>query len=59
MRDQTVKSGAINGHLFELKRRHPDLVLAGAAPYILYVDDAFYCTSESRHAADDEIKALQ
>lgn len=37
----------------------PDLVLAGAAPYILYVDDAFYCTSESRNAADDEIKALQ
>ncbi|MDN0033818.1 hypothetical protein [Oscillibacter ruminantium] len=59
MREQTVKSGAINGHHFELKRRHPDLLLAGAAPYILYVDDAFYCTSESLHAADDEIKALQ
>lgn len=58
MREQTVKSGAINGHYFDLKQRHPDLVLSGAAPYILYVDDAFYCTSESRNAANDEISPL-
>ena len=35
------------------------MVLAGATPYILYVDDAFYCTSESRNVADDEISTLR
>lgn len=59
MREKTVKSGAIGGYRFELNRRYPDVVLAEAAPYVLYMDDKFYCTYEFRNAADEEINALR
>lgn len=58
MREYNVTSGRTPDHSYRLMRRHPDLIAAGAAPYVLYVDEAFYCTCESREQADEEIAAL-
>lgn len=59
MQENTVKSGQINGHYYNLMRRDRYAVLAGAAPYIIYVDNEYYCTCESRREADEEIKGLR
>ena len=56
--ERTSKEGRINGHDYELRRRTPDAVAAGAAPYALYVDCEFYCTCESREQATEELAAI-
>ncbi len=58
MHEYNIKSGQQNGHSYRLMRRHPHLIIAGAAPYVLYVDGEFYCTCESREEAGEEIAAL-
>lgn len=56
--ERTCKEGRVNGHDYELRRRSPDAVAAGAAPYALYVDYQFYCTCESRQQAFEELEGI-
>ena len=56
--ERTSKEGRINGHDYELRRRTPDAVTAGAAPYALYVDGQFWTTCESRAEAMAELEDI-
>ena len=56
--ERTIKTGRINGHEYELRRRSTDAVAAGAAPYILYVNFEFYCTCENREQAFEELSCI-
>lgn len=58
MQEYEIKDGYVNGHYYSLKRRSRGAVEAGAAPYIIYVDDDFYCTCESRREATDVLMGI-
>lgn len=58
MREYEIKDGYVNGHHYSLKRRTREAVEAGAAPYIVYVDDEFYCTCESRQEVSEELACI-
>ena len=43
----------------QLIQSQPDEIAAGAAPYVLYLGDEFYCTYDSCQQAAEEIAALR
>lgn len=43
-------------HTWEIRRRIRE---TGAAPYIVYRDDAFWCTADSYRDAQDEIEEAE
>lgn len=56
--ERNIKSGQMNGHAYQLKARSTQMVVAGAAPYALYVDGAFYCTCENYREAMEQIESI-
>lgn len=49
----------LRGKKYEIRHRSIRAVVAGAAPYAVYIDGEFYTTCETMQEATEEIHAIE